>query len=136
MSMDTFDQPTEPRMKFDQVQGDNPPTPLEAEATQALIPPAAPAQQPAPVSRRTFMGKSVAGLAALGGAGVAAAIGGVVLEKLIQRGGLTNPFQGPVASSMQAGHLLRRAGFGASPEELALYQPLGFSGAVDRLLNY
>ncbi len=134
MSMDMFDQPTEPRMNFDQAQDDNPPTPLEA--TQAPIPPAAPPQQPAPVSRRKFMGKSVAGLAALGGAGVAAALGGVALEKLIQHGGLTNPFQGPAASSMQTGHLLRRAGFGASPEEIALYKPLGFSGAVDRLLNY
>ncbi len=134
MSMDMFDQPTEPRMSFDQAQDDNPPTPLEA--TQAPIPPAAPPQQPAPVSRRKFMGKSVAGLAALGGAGVAAALGGVALEKLIQHGGLTNPFQGPAASSMQTGHLLRRAGFGASPEEIALYKPLGFSGAVDRLLNY
>ncbi len=132
--MDMFDQPTEPRMNFDQVQDDNPPTPLEA--TQPPIPPAAPPQQPAPVSRRKFMGKSVAGLAALGGAGVAAALGGVALEKLIQHGGLTNPFQGPAASSMQTGHLLRRAGFGASPEEIALYKPLGFSGAVDRLLNY
>ena len=134
MSMDMFDQPTEPRMNFDQVQDDNPPTPLEA--TQAPIPPAAPPQQPAPVSRRKFMGKSVAGLAALGGAGVAAALGGVALEKLIQHGGLTYPFQGPAASSMQTGHLLRRAGFGASPEEIALYKPLGFSDAVDRLLNY
>lgn len=134
MSMDMFDQPTEPRMNFDQAQDDSPPTPLEA--TQAPIPPAAPPQQPAPVSRRKFMGKSVAGLAALGGAGVAAALGGVALEKLIQHGGLTNPFQGPAASSMQTGHLLRRAGFGASPEEMALYKPLGFSGAVDRLLNY
>jgi len=129
-----FDQPTEPRMNFDQAQDDNPPTPLEA--TQAPIPPAAPPQQPAPVSRRKFMGKSVAGLAALGGAGVAAALGGFALEKLIQHGGLTNPFQGPAASSMQTGHLLRRAGFGASSEEIALYKPLGFSGAVDRLLNY
>jgi hypothetical protein len=134
MSMDMFDQPTEPRMNFDRAQDDNPPTPLEA--TQAPIPPAAPPPQPAPVSRRKFMGKSVAGLAALGGAGVAAALGGVALEKLIQHGGLTNPFQGPAASSMQTGHLLRHAGFGASPEEIALYKSLGFSGAVDRLLNY
>ena len=134
MSMDMFDQPTEPRMNFDRAQDDNPPTPPEA--TQAPIPPAAPPPQPAPVSRRKFMGKSVAGLAALGGAGVAAALGGVALEKLIQHGGLTHPFQGPAASSMQTGHLLRRAGFGASPEEIALYKPLGFSGAVDRLLNY
>ncbi len=36
----------------------------------------------------------------------------------------------------QTGHLLRRAGFGANPTELAMYRNLGFSGAVDRLLNY
>ena len=33
-------------------------------------------------------------------------------------------------------HLLRRAGFGASPEEIATYTALSFSGAVDRLVNY
>ena len=33
-------------------------------------------------------------------------------------------------------HLLRRAGFGASPSELAYFENLGVSGAVDRLLNY
>jgi uncharacterized protein (DUF1800 family) len=33
-------------------------------------------------------------------------------------------------------HLLRRAGFGASPEELAAYTALGHAGAVDRLVNY
>ncbi len=33
------------------------------------------------------------------------------------------------------GHLLRRAGFAATPEDFALYEPLGFEGAVDRLLH-
>ena len=33
-------------------------------------------------------------------------------------------------------HLLRRAGFGASPEEMAPYVALGYTGAVDRLVNY
>jgi uncharacterized protein (DUF1800 family) len=33
-------------------------------------------------------------------------------------------------------HLLRRAGFGASPEELAAYTALGYAGAVERLVNY
>jgi len=37
---------------------------------------------------------------------------------------------------MQTGHLLRRAGFGASPDDLATYRGLGFNGAVDQLLNY
>ena len=34
-----------------------------------------------------------------------------------------------------AAHLLRRAGFGASPDELDTYVALGYEGAVDRLLN-
>src|SRR5262245_8093902 len=33
-------------------------------------------------------------------------------------------------------HLLRRAGFGASPAELESYVKLGFDGAVNRLVNY
>lgn len=33
-------------------------------------------------------------------------------------------------------HLLRRAGFGASPSELAFFENLGVSRAIDRLLNY
>src|SRR5436190_5166019 len=34
------------------------------------------------------------------------------------------------------GHLLRRAGFGARPDELAAYSALSYSQAVDRLLNF
>jgi len=34
------------------------------------------------------------------------------------------------------GHLLRRAGFGASSAELAVYSSLSYSQAVDRLVNY
>lgn len=33
-------------------------------------------------------------------------------------------------------HLLRRAGFGASPDELARFEPLSFAEAVDQLVNY
>lgn len=33
-------------------------------------------------------------------------------------------------------HLLRRAGFGAGPTELAEYRKLGLTGAVDRLMGY
>jgi len=33
------------------------------------------------------------------------------------------------------GHLLRRAGFGATPEELDRYQSLGYEGTLDELLN-
>src|SRR5215211_5448773 len=34
-----------------------------------------------------------------------------------------------------AAHLLRRAGFGGTPEEIDSYAALGYEGAVERLLN-
>jgi hypothetical protein len=133
------DESTQPRIKVVQKQVNPPaqpvpPSPLQA--TNLLQPSTAATPLPVAISRRRFMGKSVAGLAAMGGTGVAAAIGGVALEQWIQHGGLTNPFQGSMASSTQIGHLLRRAGFSATPDELATYGKLGFNGAVDRLLNY
>src|SRR2546425_2157272 len=99
-----------------------------------------PPQRPAPttavpssrtprISRRTLMGASIVGLAGLG-------VGGIAAEMWVQHGGLSNLFHGPVASNMQIGHLLRRAGFGASSGDLATYRSLSYSGAVDRLLNY
>jgi len=33
-------------------------------------------------------------------------------------------------------HLLRRAGFSASPDEIASYAQMGYTAAVDALLNY
>ncbi|HZU67152.1 MAG TPA: DUF1800 domain-containing protein [Ktedonobacteraceae bacterium] len=88
------------------------------------------------LSRRTFMGKSLATMAAIGGAGIVAAAGGATLEQWLQHGGWSNLFHGPMASNTQTGHLLRRAGFGASSSDMQLYSSLGFNGAVDRLLNY
>jgi len=43
---------------------------------------------------------------------------------------------GPMSDDWKIPHLLRRAGFGASPDELSYYENLGITGAVDRLLNY
>jgi uncharacterized protein (DUF1800 family) len=42
----------------------------------------------------------------------------------------------PMSENLQVGHLLRRAGFGATPSELANYNAMGFEAAVDSLLNY
>lgn len=42
----------------------------------------------------------------------------------------------PLSEQAQYAHLLRRAGFGAAPGELAGSQQLGWEGAVDRLMNY
>ena len=135
-------QPTEPHREIDATQEFLPAQPVPTNPFSRGVPTVplqsatTPFSSPATVSRRKFMGVSVAGLAAVGGAGAAAAIGGVALAKLIQNGGFGDPFQGPMASSKQVGHLLRHAGFGASPDELTLYSNLGFNGAVDRLINY
>lgn len=42
----------------------------------------------------------------------------------------------PLPDSVRLGHLLRRAGFGASPEELTTYHQLGLAGTTNQLLNY
>jgi len=83
------------------------------------------------ISRRALIGASIAGLAGAG-------ISGFAFEQMLQRGGLNAifHFNGPMASAPQIGHLLRRAGFGATPGELSAYRALGFNGAVDRLINY
>lgn len=48
----------------------------------------------------------------------------------------TSSAEGPMPDALQIPHLLRRAGFGAAPGELQQYQAMGFSSAVDSLLNY
>jgi uncharacterized protein (DUF1800 family) len=107
------------------------------------VPPASVVPRKRKISRRALIGTSVAGL-------VGASMGGFALEQIAQRGGLSNVEQliqrdgigaifhlnDPMASAQQIGHLLRRAGFGAAPEELSMYRDLGFNGAVDRLINY
>lgn len=95
-----------------------------------------PAVMPSPkrqgqMSRRKFMGISLG----LTGLGVTVAAGGAALEQWWQHGG-SNLFAGPMASNVQIGHLLRRAGFGATATDLATYRGMSFEGALDRLLNY
>ncbi len=140
------DQPTEPSLRIYSQSlmppGGQAPTPRPAQSLiqnahpaidtrlgQAASP--TPAQaQPArrKVSRRAMIGGSILGLAGL-------SAGGFALEHWIQDGGISELFHGQ-AGNQQIGHLLRRAGFGASPSDLATYKGLGFTGAVDRLLNY
>jgi len=147
------DEPTEPRIAI-KPQSTEPQRDMEA--TQEYLPaqsmptipfaqggPTVPLQAtttpfspPATLSRRKFMGVSVAGLAAMSGAGAAAAISGVALAKWLQNSGLGDASHGPMASNTQIGHLLRRAGFSAAPDELMMYRNLSFNGAVDRLINY
>jgi uncharacterized protein (DUF1800 family) len=82
-----------------------------------------------PLSRRKLLGAVALGAGA-------AAVGGAGLAEAWQHGLFATITHGPIASNMQIGHLLRKAGFGASAQDMALYQSLGFEGAVNRLLNY
>ncbi len=124
---DLYNSPTEPQ---EPIKPFSPP-PLSGQTTSPT--PTAARLTPSPpkpkMSRRAMMGASVAGLAGLG-------IGGVALEQWIQHGGLNTMLHGSTANSAQIGHLLRRAGFGASPDELATYTGLGYNGTVNCLLNY
>ena len=46
-----------------------------------------------------------------------------------------SPYQGPWSPRLAA-HLLRRAGFGGSPSDIAMYADMGVHDAVDRLLHF
>lgn len=120
IEMDIHDQPTTPRRKESVSQG------IPAQEVSA---PAAVSSRPKGLTRRKLFGATAVGLGT-------AAVGGVALEQWLQHGGLNTLFHGPMAGNTQTGHLLRRAGFGATADELATYRSLGFQGAVARLLNY
>ena len=128
--MDMHEQPTTPWQVNNTVP--LPPTPSAhpTHPTEASSPVAMPGHAPRPrrLSRRALFGATAAGVGA-------AAVGGVALTEWLQHGHL-NPFAGPAASNVQTGHLLRRAGFGATAQDIATYSSLGFAGAVDRLINY
>jgi uncharacterized protein (DUF1800 family) len=81
------------------------------------------------VSRRALLvGAGIAGVATV------AVAAGIELHNLTS--GHQNGISGPLASDQQIAHLLRRAGFGAAPGEIATYSALGLDGAVDRLINF
>ncbi len=129
MDFDMYNGPTQPRpLPAGQAQGYPEEQPGSVNSTSTS--PRSGSARP-PISRRNFLGISAIGLAGLG-----AVAGGAGLEELWQHGVLKNLFHGPLASSVQIGHLLRRAGFGASPGDLTTYRSLGFNGSVDQLLNY
>lgn len=97
-------------------------------------PPGSPGAPPRPrgkqVSRRNL-------LIGAGAVGVGAAA--ITTGLLAWRGQLHLGPSGPPpvpASVMQTAHLLRRAGFGGRMSELQQYAALGYSGAVDHLINY
>jgi len=122
LNKDMYNQPTEPWYDDDitdkRVRG----------AGGASAPPGGGAQRN--MSRRKLFGVAAAGVA---GAAVLTA-GGMAFTSEMQHG-TWNPLASS-ATNVQIGHLLRRAGFGATPQEISSYASLGFSGVVDRLLNY
>ena len=130
---DMFDEPTEPlslrqqRVGTDQAQVN---LPWQSTIASSSIPPMQAARKRR-LSRRELIGATAIGLAGLG-----TAAGGAALEQWWQHGGLRHLFHGPVAGNTRIGHLLRRTGFGTSPDDLATYSGLGFNSAVDQLLNY
>lgn len=76
------------------------------------------------LSRRALFAGAAAGIGAV-------TVGGVAFAEWMQ-----NKQTGPIASDVQIGHLLRRAGFGTTANEMTMYRNLSFAGAVDRLVNY
>jgi Protein of unknown function (DUF1800) len=80
------------------------------------------------LSRRTILIGAGVGAVGLGAAG--AGLGAVLLQR---KAGTPNVL---TTDTAKINHLLRRAGFGPTPDELSDYLALGVSGAVDRLLNF
>src|SRR5919199_5390504 len=57
----------------------------------------------------------------------------LVLERAL--GGAAAASAAPLSDTARIGHLLRRAGFGASPGELESFRALGVHATIDWLLN-
>ncbi len=128
--MDIHNQPTEEWREFGSMDSTEPRLP-SITRQPAVDAPVVPRPQQKVSRRRLF------GIAATTGVGVAmVAGGGVALEQAWQNGELNFLPHQPIAGSMQIGHLLRRAGFGATPADINTYKGYGYAGAVDRLINY
>jgi len=88
------------------------------------------------LDRRSFLRYSL-----VGAVGAAAALYSLNSLNVIRLSALTDIIQknqvaGQIVDSSAIPHLLRRAGFGADPHELAMYQRMGFDTAVNHLVNY
>ena len=88
-----------------------------------------------PSSRRGRLSRRglLIGAGAVGLGAVAITSGLLYAKGDLHLGGGTPPTP---AADAQIQHLVRRAGFGARSSEIAEYSALGYSGAVDRLLNF
>src|SRR5438132_3943173 len=102
--------------------------------------PLTPAPTPPPIWQRPVSRRTVLATAA-GGAGAAALAalwrGGSLAQVLNRVQGLTHTYEGVFSSERtRVAHLLRRAGFGASRQELDHLTGMGTAAATNALLNY
>jgi len=88
-----------------------------------------------PVSRRSVLVTGAAGATATA---LAVLWKGDALSQILDRvRDLTHGYQGALGSErVRVAHLLRRAGFGATPAELDRYLAMGTAGATQALLDY
>ena len=88
------------------------------------------------LDRRAFLRYSVVG--AVGAAATLYSLNSLDMVKLPTFMNFVQESQvaGQMTESSVVPHLLRRAGFGADPNELTMYQRMGFETAVNHLVNY
>jgi uncharacterized protein (DUF1800 family) len=88
-----------------------------------------------PVSRRAVLATGAAGA---GAAAIAVLWKGTDLSQILDRvRDLTHSYPGALSSErVRAAHLLRRAGFGATPAELDRYAAMGTRALTAQLINY
>jgi uncharacterized protein (DUF1800 family) len=88
-----------------------------------------------PVSRRAVLATGAAGA---GAAAIAVLWKGTDLSQVLDRvRDLTHNYPGALSSErVRVAHLLRRAGFGATPAELDRYTALGTRAVTSQLINY
>jgi len=93
-----------------------------------------------PIWRRPVTRRAVLAAGATGAAATAVAVlwkGDALGQVLNHIRDTTHGYQGVFASQrVRVAHLLRRAGFGATPAELDRYTAMGVTGASSALLNY
>jgi uncharacterized protein (DUF1800 family) len=99
-----------------------------------------PAPTPAPLWKRPVNRRTLLATGAAGAATVAIAAlwrSGDLTEVLHHVQDLTHGYQTPFTSDrVRVAHLLRRAGFGATPAELDHYAAIGTTATTDAVLNY
>lgn len=107
-----------------------PQPPPSPRPTAPTTPPTRPARRQRRISRRAVL------LGAAGGAVAVGALGAGAGYALTHWPGLSGGAGLYTSEAAKITHLLRRAGFGASPADLNTYLHLGLDGAINQLLNY